>query len=64
MPAAAWHRLREWLERFQRPRAPEPLPVRVDRRRIYVLPTRFGLFFTLLVLAMVLGALNYNNNPA
>ena len=64
MPAAAWHRLREWLERFQRPRAPEPLPVRVDRRRIYVLPTRFGLFYTLLVLAMVLGALNYNNNPA
>ena len=64
MPAAAWHRLREWLERFKRPRAPEPLPVRVDRRRIYVLPTRFGLFYTLLVLAMVLGALNYNNNPA
>ena len=64
MPAAAWHRLRERLERFQRPRAPEPLPVRVDRRRIYVLPTRFGLFYTLLVLAMVLGALNYNNNPA
>ena len=64
MPAAAWRRLRTRLERYQRPRAPEPLPARVDRRRIYVLPTRFGLFYALLVLAMVLGALNYNNNPA
>lgn len=36
----------------------------LDRRRIYVLPTRFGLFVTALLLAMLLGALNYNNNPA
>jgi len=63
-PATAWRRLRARLERFERPRAPEPLPARVDRRRIYVLPTAFGLFYALLVLAMVLGALNYNNNPA
>lgn len=35
-----------------------------DRRRVYVLPTRFGLFFAVLLLAMWLGALNYNNNPA
>lgn len=47
-----------------RPRRPEPLPVRLDRRRIYVLPTRFGLFFAALVFTMALGALNYNNNPA
>jgi uncharacterized protein (DUF58 family) len=47
-----------------RPRAPEALPVRFDRRRIYVLPTRFGLFFAALTTAMVAGALNYNNNPA
>ena len=31
---------------------------------MYVLPTRFGLFYLLLVLTMGLGALNYNNNPA
>ena len=36
----------------------------LDRRRVYVLPTRFGLFFALLLLAMGMGALNYNNNPA
>lgn len=50
-----------WLAR---PREPEALPATLDRRRIYVLPTRFGLFFTLMCLAMALGALNYNNNPA
>lgn len=38
--------------------------MQLDRRRIYVLPTRFGLFFALLLLTMGAGALNYNNNPA
>ncbi|TXH77376.1 MAG: DUF58 domain-containing protein [Lysobacteraceae bacterium] len=50
--------------RWIRPRRPEPLPVRFDRNRIYVLPTRFGLFFSGLLMAMLIGALNYNNNPA
>ncbi|GAB3732635.1 DUF58 domain-containing protein [Luteimonas pelagia] len=57
----AWRRR---LELLARPRAPEALPVRLDRRRIYVLPTGFGLFFAVLVSAMLAGALNYNNNPA
>lgn len=47
-----------------RPRASEPLPARLDRRRVYVLPTRFGMFFAALLAAMLLGGLNYNNNPA
>ena len=47
-----------------RPRRPEPLPARFDRRRTYVLPTAFGLFFLVLLLTMGVGALNYNNNPA
>lgn len=59
-PGAAWQRLLA----LARPREPEALPVRFDRRRIYVLPTRFGLFYALLTAAMVAGALNYNNNPA
>ena len=53
-----------WLARWARPRAVEALPVRLDRRRVYVLPTRFGLFYAALVFTMALGALNYNNNPA
>jgi uncharacterized protein (DUF58 family) len=47
-----------------RPRSSETLPMKFDRRRVYVLPTRFGLFFAALLFAMLLGALNYNNNPA
>ena len=56
--------LRARLEALARPRGPEPLPVAFDRRRIYVLPTAFGAFFALLLAVMLLGALNYNNNPA
>lgn len=61
---SALRTLRTRLQSLERPRSPEALPVRVGRRRIYVLPSRFGLFYGLLVLAMALGALNYNNNPA
>jgi uncharacterized protein (DUF58 family) len=56
--------VRQRLERFARPRAPEAFPVELHRRRIYVLPTRFGLFFGVMLVAMGVGALNYNNNPA
>ena len=52
------------LQLLARPRTPESLPVQFDRRRIYVLPTWFGLFFLILLLTMGVGALNYNNNPA
>jgi uncharacterized protein (DUF58 family) len=47
-----------------RPKQPEALPVQINRRRIYVLPTGFGLFMTLLIFTMLVGGLNYNNNPA
>lgn len=52
------------LQLLARPRQPEPLPAHIDRQRIYVLPTGFGLFLCALLAAMLLGALNYNNNPA
>ncbi|KAF1698905.1 DUF58 domain-containing protein [Pseudoxanthomonas jiangsuensis] len=61
---AALRRLVARMHALERPRAPEPLPVTIGRRRVYVLPTPFGLFYGALVMAMVLGALNYNNNPA
>ena len=57
-------RLHDLALAWARPRGPEDLPARFDRRRVYVLPTRFGLFYAGLLLAMLLGALNYNNNPA
>lgn len=64
MQAALFQRLRARLALLARPRAAEPLPLTLDRRRVYVLPTAFGLFAGLLVGTMLLGALNYNNNPA
>ena len=57
-------RLTPLIARFARPRDDEALPVLLDRRRVYVLPSRFGLFYLALILTMCLGALNYNNNPA
>ena len=48
---------------FVRGQRPEALPIALDRKRIYVLPTRLGLLVGTLVLAMLVGALNYNNNP-
>lgn len=53
-----------WLPALTRYKRPEPLPIPIHRRRIYVVPTRFGVFFAFLLGAMLLGALNYNNNPA
>jgi uncharacterized protein (DUF58 family) len=42
----------------------EALPILLHRHRIYVLPTRYGLMFSAMLAVMLLGALNYNNNPA
>lgn len=49
---------------FIRPKKPEPLPIELNRGRIYVLPTSFGLFISGVIAVLLLGALNYNNNPA
>ena len=60
MFAALRRRMQSWM----RPRQAETLPARLDRHRIYVLPTASGLFFALMIATMGLGALNFNNNPA
>jgi uncharacterized protein (DUF58 family) len=66
--AQQWQRLLGLAERrlpaLTRLRAKEPLPIGLHRRRIYVLPTRFGLIFSVMLFTMLLGALNYNNNAA
>ena len=36
----------------------------IGARRIYILPTRYGLVFAALLFLMLLGAVNYGNNPA
>ena len=52
------------LPALTRLRQPEPLPIELGRRRIYILPTAFGLGFGVLLLVMLVGALNYANNAA
>jgi uncharacterized protein (DUF58 family) len=42
----------------------DALPLRVARNRIYILPTGRGLLLGLLLLAMLIGGLNYANNLA
>jgi uncharacterized protein (DUF58 family) len=39
-------------------------PVDVTRRRVYILPTRFGYGFGLLLVVMLLGSMNYSNSMA
>lgn len=36
--------------------------MQVQRRRVYILPTRAGMLFALLLLVLLLGAMNYNNS--
>ena len=64
MFAALRSRLQARVQAWMRPRQAESLPARLTRHRIYVLPTASGLFFGLLLATMILGALNFNNNPA
>jgi len=48
-----------WLRIFNRMDA-EAGPVVLDRKRIFILPTRHGLLFSLALLAMLVGSVNYN----
>jgi uncharacterized protein (DUF58 family) len=43
---------------------PDSLPLTVRRNRIYILPTRRGLLLACLLIAMLIGGLNYSNNLA
>ena len=54
-------RLTRWSARRH---CEDTLPLTVARRRIYIVPTRFGIALALLLAAMLLAALNYNSNLA
>ena len=40
----------------------DSLPIKINRRRIYILPTRFGVMLACMLVAMLIAALNYNSN--
>lgn len=52
------------LPALTRYRRPESLPIELHRRRIYLMPSGFGIGFSILLLVMLVGALNYANNSA
>jgi uncharacterized protein (DUF58 family) len=52
------------LERVRQRRGTTGLPLTFEYRHIYVMPTRFGFWFGLLLALTVLGGLNFNNNMA
>lgn len=54
-------RIEAWVMRRVK-RQPGPVPI--HRRRVYILPTRQGVVFAFMLLAMLLGAMNYSNSMA
>ena len=55
--AAVQERFIRWALRV---RPPEPAPVVLTQRRVYVLPTRAGIGYAASLVVMLLGAMNYN----
>jgi uncharacterized protein (DUF58 family) len=65
MPIGVAHSLERWAARWARRRqGADAHSVELVRRRIYVLPTRFGLVFAAMLFAMLLGSLNYGASLA
>src|SRR5690606_23369553 len=52
--ARRWARRRQGLDRN---------PIVLNRRRVYILPTRQGAAFGALLFAMLLGSMNYSSSP-
>ena len=52
-------RFETWVTRHHRPSRE---PIRLDRRRIYILPTRQGYAFALLLFLLFLWSINYSNS--
>ncbi|HAO23420.1 MAG: hypothetical protein BWK80_16170 [Desulfobacteraceae bacterium IS3] len=50
------------LERFIRNKTSVSLPLTLTQKKIYILPTIYGFLFMAVLLAMLMGSVNYNNN--
>jgi len=59
MRQAAMTRIRAWAARRH---GLDSLPMTIHRRRVYILPTRFGLLLAAVLVAMLIAGLNYNSN--
>jgi len=56
---ATFGRISAWAARRH---GRDSLPIRISRRRVYILPTRFGIMLALTLVAMLVAGLNYNSN--
>jgi len=56
---AAINKLRAWSARRH---GRDSLPIRINRRRVYILPTRLGFMLALTLVGMLIAGLNYNSN--
>lgn len=54
--------LRRWFDHWIARRGPTRPPLVLQYRQIFILPTRFGWTLGLLMFAMLMGSLNFNNN--
>ncbi len=62
--AAFWQQVDRRLPNLTRRHRFEALPIALNQRRIYIVPSGFGLMFAVMLFAILAGALNYNNNGA
>jgi len=44
------------------PPLPAPRRIKLEQRRVYILPTRVGMLFAAMLLVMLVGSINYNNS--
>jgi uncharacterized protein (DUF58 family) len=56
---AATEKLRSWSARRH---GRDSLPIIINRRRVYILPSRFGIMLAVILGAMLIAGLNYNSN--
>jgi uncharacterized protein (DUF58 family) len=61
LPSSLKRRLDHWFETHNPPTRDSIL---LHNRRLYILPTRFGYMFAILLLFLFLGAINYQNSMA
>jgi len=61
LPTLVRARVEEWMRRRQ---GLDVLPVTLERRRLYILPTGAGVAFGMLLLLMLIAGLNYGNSLA
>ncbi|MDM8536093.1 DUF58 domain-containing protein [Desulfobacterales bacterium HSG17] len=54
--------IKSFIKKFFKPPPQVFLPYTLNRKRIYILPTRHGFLFLLVLLGMLMGCVNYENN--